>query len=82
MSQKSAKKNNTLLQRQRNLKIYWNNLEASRLRPLVAYYRKKKAEGKDWIPKDYSKLYIICDQRGWDVIAVIEGTQSIKDVNQ
>jgi len=48
-----------------------------RLYNAVAYYRRKKADGKEWMPKRHSVIAIFCKEHGLDVKCVIEGTQSI-----
>lgn len=49
------------------------------LKSAIKYYRKKKEQGLEWIPKPKSKLYVWCQLHNLDPIAIIEGTQSIQD---
>lgn len=56
---------------------YAENKELVRLRTAVSYYRRKKAKGEEWKPKEFTKLSIWCQEHGLDVIAVIEGTQAL-----
>lgn len=56
---------------------YWKDPYLERLYGMINYYRKRRADGKEWIPKPASKLTIYCNANGMDVVAVIEGKQSI-----
>lgn len=50
------------------------DLEIKRLREAIYYYRKQRDNGKTWIPKSNSTLYVYCLAHGVDPVAVIEGT--------
>jgi len=69
-------------------KDYWRTYNATKyaekgdtlnLQRAIRYYRKKKAEGLEWTPGPRTKLRIWCQERGIDVIAIIEGTQLLPE---
>jgi len=43
----------------------------------IGYYRRKREDGKDWIPKETSILFVFCKEHGLDPIQLIEGKQTI-----
>lgn len=69
-----------------NQRDYWRDYSRCRyetktdrikIRNAITYYRKKRKDGEDWIPKPSTKLHIWCQLHGLDTVALIEGTQKL-----
>lgn len=67
-------------------KEYWRAYDADRyakngdsitLKHALDYYRRKKKNNINWIPGPRAKIRLYCQQHNVDVIAVIEGTQTL-----
>lgn len=52
---------------------YFQDPERAKLSALITHYRKRKKDGKPWMPKPSSKLAIYCQEKGIDVAQVITG---------
>jgi len=63
--------------RKYHAKKYAENTELCNLRSCVKYYRKRRSEGKTWIPRPYSRLALYCKERDLDVEAIINGTAKL-----
>jgi len=59
---------------------YEKNADRISLQAAIRYYKKKKEQGLDWIPRPRSKLYIYCQQYGLNIEAIVEGTQQLVEV--
>ena len=55
----------------------YRNNELLQLRAAIRYYRKKKEQGADYVPKPLSKLVVYCNIHGLDAKEVIDGTQEL-----
>lgn len=56
---------------------YAKNTRKISLQVAIRYYRKKKEQGLDWIPKPHTKIYLYCQQNNLDMEALIQGTQKL-----
>lgn len=53
------------------------NFAVFNLERALRYYRKKKDNGEDYVPRTTSKLHIYCVEHKLDPIAIIEGRQAL-----
>jgi len=60
--------------REASRRRYAKNADILNYKRVIKYYRKKKENGEEWIPKQHSKIYQYCLQRGVDAKDVVEGT--------
>lgn len=63
-------------------RYYWKDPERSKMQSAVTYYRTRRAKGHNDPPSPDSKLAKYCTKHGLDVMAVIDGTQTLPNIRQ